>query len=131
VNRGARALALGTSLTLAGLGGQLAAQAAADPRRMPPPPASPVEHHDPDQQTCQPQALLQAWSLQLRGYADQPEAVLQKLRALQRELATASLNRCIQRGLLSQAEARQLAQQMGLEGGGGAAPSDPASSQRP
>lgn len=105
----------------------LAAQAAPDPRRMPAPPASPVEHHDPDLQTCQPQALLQAWSLQLQGYLDQPEAVLQRLRALQRDMATASLNRCIQRGLLSKTDARQLAQQMGLDGG--AEPQS--SSQRP
>ena len=82
---------------------------------MPPPPTSPVVHHDPDPQTCQPQALLQAWQQQLAGYADQPEAVLQRLRALQRDMATASLNRCIQRGLLSKADARQLALQMGLE----------------
>jgi hypothetical protein len=90
-------------------------RSAPDPRRMPPAPASPVEHLDPDQQTCQPQALLQAWQQQLAGYADQPEAVLQRLRALQRDMATASLNRCIQRGLLSKADARQLALQMGLE----------------
>lgn len=94
---------------------------------MPPPPASSVEHHDPDQQTCQPQALLQAWSPQLQAYADQPEAVLNRLRALQRDMATASLNRCIQRGLLSKADARQLAEQMGLRNG---TPSQ-SSSQRP
>ncbi|MFM8258867.1 MAG: hypothetical protein ACKOCA_11315 [Vulcanococcus sp.] len=102
-------------------------QAAPDPSRMPPPPASPVEHHDPDQQTCQPQALLQAWSLQLQAYADQPEAVLNRLRALQRDMATASLNRCIQRGLLSKADARQLAEQMGLSNG----TASQSSSQRP
>ena len=102
----------------------VAGQAAPDPRRMPPPPSAPVEHHDPDLQTCQPQTLLQAWQLQLSGYADQPEAVLQRLRALQRDMAIASLNHCIQRGLLSKADARQLAAQMGLE-------AEAASGQRP
>lgn len=106
----------------------LGAQATPEPRRMPPAPASPVEHHDPDRLTCRPQALLQAWTLQLQGYGDQPEPVLQRLRALQRDMTTASLNRCIQRGLLSKAEAKQLARKMGLEGDGGERQS---SSQRP
>lgn len=106
----------GTAALVVAAAAGLNAQAAPDPSRMPPPPASPVEHHDPDQHTCQPQALLQAWSLQLQAYSDQPDAVLQRLRSLQRDMATASLNRCIERGLLSKADARQLAQQMGLEG---------------
>jgi len=112
--------------------GHAGTQAAPDPRRMPAAPASPVEHHDPDLQTCQPQVLLKAWSLQLQAYGDQPEVVLQRLRTLQRDMATETLNRCIQRGLLSRADARQLAQQMGLEGGGAPQSSgSPASSQRP
>ena len=52
------------------------------------------------------------------------QAVLQRLRALQRDMAIASLNHCIERGLLSKADARQLAAQMGLQ-------AEAASGQRP
>jgi hypothetical protein len=85
------------------------------PERMPAPPASPLEHHDPDATTCNSDRILAAWSQQLQAYADQPPAVLERLQAVQRDLATLSLNRCIQRGFLSRDAARALAVQMGLE----------------
>jgi hypothetical protein len=83
--------------------------------RMPGPPASPVERHDPDPLTCQPEAMLAAWQRQLEPFRDQAPAVQQRLRELQRELAIGSLNRCIERGLLSRSQARELAVRMGLE----------------
>lgn len=88
---------------------------AVDVNRMPPPPASPVEHHDPDPRTCNSKQLLQAWSQQLQPYSDQPAAVLERLKLVQRDMAVVTLNRCIQRGLLSREQARQLAIRMGLE----------------
>ena len=69
-HRVVRAAAAGATATCGLTWGLLLAlpgQSAPDPRRMPPPPTSPVVHHDPDQQTCQPQALLQAWQQQLAG----------------------------------------------------------------
>lgn len=108
-------------------GGRVAA--AVDPSRMPPPPASPQERHDPDLQTCNPDWMLAAWQRQLQGYADQPAPVLERLRQLQRQMATQSLNRCIERGLISRAEARRLAAAMGLGPGQGDGLQSP--SQRP
>ena len=88
---------------------------AVDPERMPAPPASPVERHDPDPLTCQPEAMLAAWNRQLEPFRDQPPAVQERLKLLQREMGILSLNRCIQRGLLSREQARALAIRMGLE----------------
>jgi len=88
---------------------------AVDVNRMPPPPATPVEHHDPDPLTCNSEHLFQAWSQQLQAYSDQPAAVLERLKLVQRDMAVVTLNRCIQRGLLSREQARQLAIRMGLE----------------
>ena len=100
---------------------------AVDPQRMPAPPASPVEHHDPDSLTCQPEAMLAAWERQLEPFRDQPAAVQERLKLVQRDLGILSLNRCIQRGLLSREQARALAIRMGLESPG----SPQAPSQRP
>ena len=98
---------------------------AVDTNRMPPPPASPVERHDPDLKTCTSENLLRAWNQQLQAYTDQPAAVLERLRLVQRDMAIVTLNRCIQRGLLSRGDARQLAIQMGLDTGS-PAPTTPA-----
>ena len=59
--------------------------------------------------------MLAAWQRQLEPFRDQPAAVQERLRLVQRDMATLSLNRCIQRGLLSRDQARALAIQMGLE----------------
>lgn len=108
---------LGVLLLVAGSWfGPLSARAV-DTNRMPPPPASPVERHDPDLQTCTSENLLRAWNQQLQAYSDQPAAVLDRLKLVQRDMAIVTLNRCIQRGLLSRGDARQLAIQMGLETG--------------
>ncbi|MFM7652373.1 MAG: hypothetical protein ACKO5M_05535 [Vulcanococcus sp.] len=102
---------------------------AVDPQRRPAPPASPVERHDPDPLTCQPEAMLAAWSRQLEPFRDQPAAVQERLREVQREMGILSLNRCIQRGLLSRDQARALAIRMGLEPAADRAGQSP--SQRP
>jgi hypothetical protein len=104
-------------LTIAGSGIDTLSAKAVDVNRMPPPPASPVERHDPDLRTCTSDNLLQAWQQQLQAYSDPPRAVLERLRLVQRDLAIVTINRCIQRGLLSRGDARQLAIQMGLETG--------------
>ena len=76
---------------------------AVDVNRMPPPPATPVEHHDPDPHTCNSERLLQAWSQQLQPYSDQPAAVLERLKLVQRDMAvvTAVVKGELTDGLLS------------------------------
>lgn len=67
-----------------------------------------TERFDPDAGSCRPKALSAGYHQQLAPFADQPAAVLERLRALQAELAEASLQRCLERGLLSPEEASAL-----------------------
>ena len=83
--------------------------------KMPPLPASPVQTFQPDLATCQPENLLRGYRQQLAAYADQPPAVVDRLKLLQRDMAVASINRCISKGLLSKQQASQLAASMGIE----------------
>ena len=94
----------------------------------PQPPPSRKEVYDPDKATCQPAHMKSAFHQQLAPYADQPEPVQARLRALQAELLHASLQRCIGRGLLTPVEASGLEQQLlspprSPMSGGGAQPS--------
>ena len=116
--------ALGQALVLAGLCGAASAKTPPDPEadRRPAPPASRVERFDPDASTCQPENLLRGYRNQLTQFADQPPAAQAQLRRLQRDLAVGSINRCIQRGLLSKQQARTLAASMGIDPDGTAKP---------
>ncbi len=137
--RAIAALGLGAALALTGGGGAAGAKPPPDPEadRRPAPPASRVERFDPDASTCRPEALLRGHRQQLALFADQPPAVVAQLQRLQRDLAVGSLNRCIQRGLLSKGQARQLAAAMGIDREGPAgsrpqpAPPSSSPSQRP
>ncbi len=103
------AIALATGLSGPGAG------AARAKSKMPPLPASPVQTFQPDLATCQPEQLLRGYRQQLAAYADQPPAVVEQLKLLQRDMAVASINRCISKGLLSKEQASQLATSMGIE----------------
>lgn len=112
------------ALVLVGPLGAALAKPPPDPEadRRPDPPASRVERFDPDVSTCRPENLLRGYRNQLALFADQPPAAQAQLKRLQRDLAVSSLNRCIQRGLLSKQQARTLAASMGIDRDGPAQP---------
>lgn len=74
-----------------------------------------VEHFNPDQQVCLPQAIKNGFANQLQPFADQPPAVLEQLRRVQQDMTRATLARCVGKGLLPPAEARQLQRELGLQ----------------
>ena len=104
----ALALALAAGVSVAG-----ASESRAN-SKMPPLPPAPVQTFQPDLATCQPEQLLRGYRQQLAAYADQPPAVVERLKLLQRDMAVGSLNRCISKGLLSKQQASQLAASMGI-----------------
>jgi hypothetical protein len=75
-------------------------------RPQPPPPR--VQRYDPDSFTCRPEEIESAHRSQLLPWADQGEAVLKRLRAVQAEMLRASLRRCQERGLLNPEQSRSL-----------------------
>jgi hypothetical protein len=75
---------------------------------------APIEQYEPDQQTCTPERQLAAFSHVLAPYADQPPAVLEQLRSLQRQLTARSLRSCLLRDLLSPDQVERLVEAMGL-----------------
>jgi hypothetical protein len=77
-------------------------------------PKAPTEQYEPDQQTCTPERQLAAFNHALAPYADQPPAVLEQLRVLQRQLGARSLRSCLERGLLSPDQVERLVETMGL-----------------
>jgi hypothetical protein len=104
-------LPLVVPLLAAAVGGMACAAAAAGPTRPQPPPPR-KENYNPDQATCQSDHLARSFQEQLKPWADQPESVQVRLRALQAEMLRASLNRCVGLGLLSPAEATSLEQRL-------------------
>jgi hypothetical protein len=96
-------------------------------RNQPAPPASKPTFYNPDPATCQPEAIRSGFARQLQPYADQSEAVLQRLRRVQAELTIASLKRCVAKGLLDEPTAKALAAELV----GTATPQAPAPSTRP
>ena len=107
-----------SSLTLAvlfGTGSSVlgAAEALAGPYR-PPPPASRPKVYDPDATTCQPEQISAGFERQLRPYADQPAAVLARLKLVQGEMTRATLRRCVAQGRMTREEATALALKLGV-----------------
>lgn len=99
--------------------------AVAQPSR-PQPPPPPTQRYDPDASTCRPEELEGAHRRQLLPWADQSEAVLNRLLQVQAEMLRASLRRCQERGLLTPDQARGVEERLGLP------PSpQPSSGQRP
>jgi hypothetical protein len=86
---------------------------AMEPQRPAPPPA-PIRYFDSDLQACRPEAIRDAYRAHLLPYADQPPAVLARLRRVQDDMTLASLKRCVQKGLLTRPEASELFRGLGL-----------------
>lgn len=78
----------------------------------PSPPASRPTLYDPDAVTCQPAVIRSGFERQLQPFADQSQAVLERLRQVQLEITSASLRRCVDRGLLSPEQARAMAAEL-------------------
>jgi hypothetical protein len=85
----------------------------AQPSR-PQPPPPPIQRFDPDASTCRPEELENGFRRQLLPWADQSEAVLNRLRQVQAEMLRASLRRCQQRGLLTPDQALKVEQRLQL-----------------
>lgn len=92
----------------------LAASALLAQRPMPLQPPSAIQTYQPDQQACTPERLLAGYRQGLSAYADQPPAVLEKLRGLQRQLTARSLKVCLEKGLLPPEQVERLIETMGL-----------------
>jgi hypothetical protein len=95
------------------IGPFLPIRAEAQPSRPQPPPPR-TQLYDPDAVTCRPEELEGAHRSQLLPWADQSEAVLNRLRQVQAEMLRASLRRCQERGLLTPAQARGMEERLGL-----------------
>jgi hypothetical protein len=106
-------------------------QVLAQGRQQPPPPASRPTLYDPDPLTCQADSIRKEFERQLAPFADQSPAVLKRLRQVQAELLTATLQRCVTRGLMDQPTARTLTTELlGSPTANGGQP-PPESSSRP
>jgi hypothetical protein len=81
----------------------------------PGPPAARKVLYDPNQDSCTPQAITLAYQNHLKPWADQPEPVLARLRVLQAEMTRTSLARCIEQGLMSADQAREVEGALGLD----------------
>ena len=87
--------------------------ALAEPAKPSRPPGKPTIYQ-PDQQTCQVSTITEAYQRHLQPFADQPEAVQQKLRGMQADMTSRTIERCLSQGLLSASEAAQLRRKLGL-----------------
>jgi hypothetical protein len=101
-------------LLLLALGGTLAAGRSAAATNRPEPPPPPKQQYDPDRRTCQSDHLVTTFRQQLQPWADQPERVQERLRALQADMLRSSLRRCVERGLLTPSQASDVERQLNL-----------------
>lgn len=83
--------------------------------------------YDPDQGACQVETIRTTFRANLLPWQDQPEAVQQRLRALQAAMTLDTLKSCQARGLLSPEQVGTLIRELGLSTSppAGAAPSTP------
>lgn len=81
--------------------------------------------YEPNRASCTPQAISGAFRNHLKPWADQPEPVLARLRVLQVEMTRTSLTRCLEQGLLTAEQVRQVEEGLGLPS---TAPTSPAQS---
>jgi hypothetical protein len=70
--------------------------------------------YEPDQAACQAATIEAAFRQHLLPWADQPDEVQQRLRRLQGELTRRSLQRCIDKGLMSREEALAVERRLDL-----------------
>jgi hypothetical protein len=92
---------------------------------------APLERFQPDLNTCNAEGLLAAHASALTPFADQPPAVLDQLRGLQRQLSARTLRRCLEQDLLSPEQVETLMVAMGMAVSVGPQPAPGGSSQRP
>lgn len=85
----------------------------AEPAKPDPPRARKVVY-EPNRASCTPQAISGAYRNHLKPWADQPEPVLVRLRVLQAEMTRTSLSRCLEQGLLTAEQVRQVESSLGL-----------------
>lgn len=112
--RMARLPAIPLLLVLLGpLAGSVAPQAGAAPYR-PPPPASRPTIYNPDASTCKPELITAGFQQQLKPFADQPPAVLARLKLVQGDMTRATLRRCVAQGRMTREEATALALKLGV-----------------
>jgi len=95
------------------LAGTLVRPLQAEPERPEPPRARKVVY-EPNRASCTPQAITGAYRNHLLPWADQPEPVLARLRVLQAEMTRTSLSRCMEQGLLTVEQVRQVETSLGL-----------------
>ena len=81
--------------------------------------------YEPNRASCTLQAITGAFRNHLKPWADQPEPVLARLRVLQVEMTRTSLTRCLEQGLLTADQVRQVETSLGLPS---SSPSSPAQS---
>ena len=81
--------------------------------------------YDPDRGACQVETIRTTFRANLFPWQDQPEAVQQRLRALQAAMTLDTLKSCQGRGLLNPKQVDTLIRELGLSTGqtAGAAPS--------
>jgi hypothetical protein len=111
---GAAQLRLAATALVIGALPHLSIPAALAQPAKPPPPASKPTIYQPDQVTCRPTTLEEAYRLHLAPFADQPETVQRSLRQIQAEMTNRSIERCLAKNLLTPAEASQLRSRLGL-----------------
>jgi hypothetical protein len=70
--------------------------------------------YEPNRASCTPQAISGAFRNHLKPWADQPEPVLARLRVLQVEMTRTTLTRCLEQGLLTADQVRQVETSLGL-----------------
>lgn len=98
---------------------------------MPEPPQSRVKIYDADPLTCRPAVIEAGFRSHLAPWADQPEAVQQRLRILQGELTRGTLQRCRQKGLMTSEQVKEVEQRLGLTPAAGATTPQPAATPTP
>lgn len=99
----------------------------AQPQR-PAPPTSVPQTFPVNPEVCRSDRIRSAWERQLQPWADQSEAVQSQLRRVQAELMAATLQRCVDQGLLSLEVTRQIAADLGLPPAQATAPGSAAGS---
>ncbi len=77
-------------------------------------PQSRVKIYDADPLTCRPEVIEAAFRSHMAPWADQPEAVQQRLRILQGELTRGTLQRCLQKGLMTSDQVKDVEKRLGL-----------------
>jgi hypothetical protein len=98
---------------------------------MPDPPQSRVKIYDADPITCRPEVIEAGFRSHMAPWADQPEAVQQRLRILQGELTRGTLQRCRQKGLMSAEEVKEVEKRLGLSPAAGSTAPQPTATPSP